>query len=244
MSTVVLGASTGLGRALAREWARAGGVVWLLARSREDIEREAASLALVHGVDVRALAVDAADAQALEAAMRDVILKDGPVRTLLCPIGASRDDDDTLLGAERAGDIVHVNLLATIVASSACLPGMLESGRGDIVGFGSIAAYRGRSRNAVYAAAKRGLESYFESLRHKAVGTGVRAHLFRLGYVDSQQSYGMSLPIKPVAPEVLAAKVRKMIRKGEGVRTVPARFAIIGAILRAMPWRIYKRMKF
>jgi short-subunit dehydrogenase len=244
VSTVILGASTGLGRALARQWAQAGETVWLLARSREEMEREAASLKLTRGADVRVLVVDASDAPALEAAIRTVVLKEGHVHTLLCPIGASREDDDTLLPAGAAANLLHVNMLATITAVSSCLPVMMEKGEGHIVGVGSIAAFRGRGRNAVYSAAKRGLESYFESLRHKTAGSGVRTHLFRVGYIDSQQSYGQRLQFPALDPGDLAAKIRLGIMRSDGTRTVPRYFRLIGAMLQLIPWTFYRRMNF
>ena len=66
---------------------------------------------------------------------------------------------------------------------------------GVIVGFGSIAGARGRSRNIVYAAAKRGLQTYFESLRHGHLPSALRVQFHRLGFLRSNLTFGMKLPL-------------------------------------------------
>ncbi len=59
-----------------------------------------------------------------------------------------------------------------------------------MVGFGSIAAARGRSGNVVHASSKRALESYFESLRHAWAGQGPRVQFYILGYLDTSLASG------------------------------------------------------
>ena len=90
--------------------------------------------------------------------------------------------------------LVNANLVSVMAAVGQFLPAMLARNGGNIVGIGSVAALRGRGGNVAYAAAKRGLESYFESLRHRTASTGVRVQFYRLGDVDTALIFGRRLP--------------------------------------------------
>ncbi|MFI4970237.1 MAG: SDR family NAD(P)-dependent oxidoreductase, partial [Lysobacterales bacterium] len=166
MTALVVGASSGLGRALASELGARRQDLLLVASDLRDLEALGADLTLRHGVRVRALALDLgreADPGARIAAALDGL---SPLSALLLPIGVSRDDDDLSLDAAHIGQLLAINLHGPLAIVHALLPRLLEA-RGVVVLFGSIAAVRGRGRNVVYAAAKRGLVSLYESLRQR-----------------------------------------------------------------------------
>lgn len=165
-------------------------------------------------------------------------------QTLLFPVGMAEDVDDGLLPADTSAAIVNANLTTVMAAVALFLPGLLRANRGNIVGFGSVAAIRGRSSNMVYAAAKRGLESYFESLRHRTAPTGIRIQFYRLGYVATQMSYGRKMPFPIATPEKVAERVARNLNRDTGLVYYPAFWFGIAAILRAVPWIVFRRMQF
>jgi short-subunit dehydrogenase len=243
MITLIFGASAGIGRALARELAAAGHHLLLVARSARDLEAEAAHLRTSFGVDVDWLAIDASAPHEVVKALEPAVDR-LDVRNLLFPIGMAEDGDDGLLTLEKVAPIVNANLVSVIAAVQIFLPRMIQGKSGNIVGFGSVAAIRGRGANVVYAAAKRGLESYFESIRHRTARSGVRIQFYRLGYVHTQLSYGRKMLFPIAMPEAVAKRVVRNLDRDIGQVHFPPFWAGIAFFLRALPWVVYRRLQF
>lgn len=242
-TAIVVGASSGLGRALATELAARGYALLLVASDRRDLDALGANLNLVHGTAVRSLALDLA--READPGARIVATLDGmpPTSALLLPIGQSREDDDLSLGAARIGELLAVNLHAPLAILHALLPRLLES-RGSVVLFGSVAAIRGRGRNVVYAGAKRALVSLYESLRQRYRPRELRVQFYELGFMATNLTYGMKLPLPVAEPDDVArVVVRGLQRRASFRRSVPRWWTLVRWIVRALPWTMYRRMK-
>lgn len=242
MSAIVIGASSGLGRALAGELAAHKHDLLLVASDPRDLEALAADLHLRHDVAVRTLALDLGrepdPGAAILAALDDL----SPPDALLLPIGMSRDDDQLSLDPAAIGQLLAINLHAPLAIVHALLPRLLET-RGSVVLFGSIAAVRGRGRNVVYASAKRGLVSLYESLRQRYRPQELRVQLYQLGFLATNLTHGMRLPTAPAEPAVIAQAVVKRLRGKSSLRYLPEKFELIALIVRMLPWFLYRRMK-
>lgn len=244
MTAVVIGASAGVGRALSEALAERRQNLVLVASDAEDLDVLAAHLRTVHGVDVRTVAVDASDPTACVAKVAEAAAPFGDIDGLYFPIGASRRDDLALLDAPDILAILNSNLTVVMALTTHFLPQLQQQPHARIVGFGSIAAVRGRKGNIVYSAAKRGLESYFESLRHLSVGSSVCVQFLRLGYVDSQQSFGQRLLFPVVSPTQVAAYVMANAENDFGARYFPRFWQLIALAVAWLPWPLYKKLNF
>ncbi len=242
MSTIIIGASSGLGRALSVELARAGQPLLLVASDSRDLDALASDLSLRFAVVVKTLAMDLAGVADPGARVLESLADLPPVSALLLPVGMSRSDDDGSLSAAAIGQLLAINLHAPLAIAHALLPKLLES-KGSIVGFGSIAGARGRSRNIVYAAAKRGLETFFESLRHRHPPAALRVQFYRLGFLRSNLTFGMRLPLPIAEPEVVARSVVDRLRSGSFDRYEPRWWGLIALVVRNLPWFVFRRMK-
>ena len=242
MTALVVGASSGLGRALANELGARGQDLLLVASDLRDLEAIGADLTLRHGVRVRALALDLG--RETDPGARIAIALDGlsPLSALLLPIGVSRDDDDLSLDAAHIGQLVAINLHGPLAIVHALLPRLLEA-RGVVVLFGSIAAVRGRSRNVVYAAAKRGLVSLYESLRQRYRPTELRVQLYQLGFLATNLTHGRRLPMPAIDPAIVARTVVGCLAHRSACRYLPRKFMLIASILRLLPWPLYRRIR-
>lgn len=242
MTALVVGASSGLGRALAEELARRRQDLLLVASDPRDLEALMADLALRHGVAVRALALDLASAA--DPGARIAAALDGmpPLTTLLLAAGYSREDDDFSLDATPIGELLAINLHAPLAIVHALLPRLLEA-RGAIVLFGSVSAIRGRGRNVAYASAKRGLVSLYESLRQRHRSGELRVQFYQLGFLATNLTWGMRLPIPPASPTSVAAIVADNLDGRSAFRHVPRKWAVLAPIVRALPWFIYRRLR-
>ena len=245
MTWVVVGASAGLGRALAERLARDRADLLLVASDARDLDALAADLAIRFGARARTIAHDAADHAGLAEAVAAALPADGRIDGLLFPIGLSVDDDDALAPPRSMERLVAVNFLCVAAVCGRLLPRLLAQGHGVIAGFGSVAAARGRGKNVVYAASKRALESYFESLRHLGDARGLRVFYYVLGYLDTGLAYGKKLLFPKADPAAVAARVvADFARGGGGSRHLPFWWAPIGLLVRSLPWAVFKRMRF
>lgn len=243
MTALIFGASAGLGRALARELAARRHNLYLLARDDRDLAAEAAHIRNVYNVSVNWTAIDASNPDTMSklACLTNSL---SFVRHLFYPIGMESDQDDALLPPNDIHALLNANLGSIVCSISLFLPQLLAAHSGNIVGIGSVAAIRGRGRNVTYAAAKRGLESYFESLRHQIATSGVKTQFYRLGYVDTQMSYGRSLLFPKLSPDEVAKVIADNLGKDVPRATVPAFWVPISYLLKALPWPLYRRFKF
>jgi short-subunit dehydrogenase len=239
----VIGATAGVGRALAEALARRGHHLLITASDARDLDALGAHIALAHGVSVQTAAVRVGDDGWL-AAMTQALERFGPPDALLFPIGVSSALDDGTLPAQAARVLWEVNFTAIVDIVAQVLPAMRERGSGHIVGFGSVAQDRGRGTNVVYAAAKRALTSYFESLRHLVSDTDIRVQLYQLGYVDTQQTFGKRLLFPASSPRYVAERVVNRMGGSGGVYYLPGYWRLVTAALRWTPWALFRRLKF
>ena len=241
-TSIVIGASSGLGRALATELARARHALLLVASDLRDLDALGASLNLQYGVPVRALAIDLGREPDPGVRIGSALAGLPPAGALLLPIGYSREDDDLSLDAGAIGQLLAVNLHAPLAIVHALLARLVEA-HGVVVLFGSVAATRGRGRNVVYAGAKRALVSLYESLRQRYRDAELRVQLYELGFMATNLTYGMKLPLPVVEPDVVARVVVRGLRSGSSRRYVPGWWALVAMLVRWLPWFVYRRMK-
>lgn len=244
MKSLILGATAGVGRALAESLARIGDDLVLVATDPQDLSALAAHIWCVYGRQVETVATDASSPQrCLDDIVEALEGRESPDR-LLFPIGVSSLEDKGYLGARETNRLLNTNLAVIVAVTAHFLPGLMTQGSGSIIGFGSVAAVRGRSSNVVYAAAKRGLESYFQSLRQITAATNIEVSFYRLGYVDSQQSFGQTLRFPKAAPEAVSREVVRNLAHGGGFRSFPQYWAGIAWAVSLLPWALFKRIRF
>ena len=161
--TVVTGASTGLGVAIAVQAARAGDTVY--ATMRDPSRREILDAALSGaGVAAHVLALDVAETASVEAAIREVLTAEGRVDVLVnnAGIGFARSTEQAS-EAEIAG-VMNANFMGVVRCVKAVLPRMRAQGSGRIIAVSSIGGLVGQPFNEVYCASKFAVEGYLESL--------------------------------------------------------------------------------
>jgi len=244
-TAVVVGASSGVGRALAEVLAENHADLVLAATDRRDLEALSKDLALRHGVRAHAWPLDLADpALDFAAICKEWVALLGRVDALLLPVGYVSPQDDHLPSPALIETTVRVNYtgVATLIAEFARL--FEDQGQGRIVAFSSIAAAVPRRRNMVYASAKAGLEAYLQSLRHYFSGSQVKVQVYALGYVDTAMSYGQKLLFPPVSPRSVATEVVRNLDKDVGQVYYPRYWWLVTCLLRLLPWWIYKRLRF
>lgn len=183
-TAVVTGASSGIGEEIARELARRGYGVTLVARRAEKLDELAAELA-ERGVRAEVVAADLTDRGARAELLSritdlgltpDILVNNAGLSTLGA---AAKADPD----AEMA--MIELDVVAVVDLCTRFLPGMVERGRGGILNVASTAAFQPLPGQAGYGACKAFVLSYTRSLGGELRGTGVTATTLCPGPVDT-----------------------------------------------------------
>jgi uncharacterized protein len=171
-TSLITGASSGIGTEFARQLAARGYGVFLVARREERLRELAAELERSHGVRAEVLACDLAEAGAVEALPGQVAERGLDVDILVNNAGFTTVGD-VHRNPDRQLGMIRVNIEALVALTSALLPGMTERGRGAVVNVASVAAFQPIPVQAVYAATKAFVLSFSEAVSAELHGTGV-----------------------------------------------------------------------
>lgn len=175
-TVVITGASAGVGRATAREFAIHGARIALIARDRGRLDAAAAEVRGLGG-EALPLPLDVADAAALEAAAHTIEQTFGPIDIWVNNAMVSVFSPTDQLTAEELERVTHVTYLGTAYGTLAALRRMKSRDRGTIVQVGSALAYRSIPLQAAYCAAKHAIVGFTDSLRTELIHDKSRVHL-------------------------------------------------------------------
>jgi short-subunit dehydrogenase len=181
---LIVGASSGIGAALARELASEGYDVGLIAR-RTDRLAEVAERVRARGGVAAYRAADVNDPAQLKAAI--VALEEvlGPVEVIIANAGVGENTDAANLDLAHVRRVLRTNLEGVVLAIGAVLPAMTTRGHGRIGAVTSIAGMRPIPMIAAYGASKAGASAFLEALRADLRGSGVTVTDLCPGYVKT-----------------------------------------------------------
>lgn len=161
-SVLILGAASDIGRAIAREYGRAGRPVILSARNPERLQADVSDLRIRFSIPVRTEEFDV-----LKACNHDAFLdRLGELpHTVVCVIGLLGNQLRAEADAAHADLIIRTNFVGPAAILALVANRMAARGAGVIVGVSSVAGDRGRATNYVYGAAKAGFTVFLSGLR-------------------------------------------------------------------------------
>jgi uncharacterized protein len=172
-TALVTGASSGIGADLARELARRGHGVTLVARREARLTELAAELQKAHDVRSEVIALDLTDAAARGAILGTLTERGLTVEVLVNNAGFSTTGPVSRSDREREMAMIRTDVEAVVDLCSIFLPGMVERGRGAILNVASTAAFQPLPGQAAYGASKAFVLSYSRAVRAELRGTGV-----------------------------------------------------------------------
>ena len=180
----ITGASSGIGRALALEWAVRGARLILSARRKEALE-EVAQLCRLAGSEAHVLPLDLTDTRQAARWTADAFACYGQVDVLVNNAGLGQLGTVMETTEEVERQVMEVNYFASVALTRALLPHFLERKTGSIVVISSIVGKFGLPKLAAYAAAKHALHGYFESLRQEVQSDGLRILVVSPGFIKT-----------------------------------------------------------
>ena len=242
MKSVVVGGTAGIGREIAVALAAMGHSLLITGKDVQDVDACTANLRLLYGIDVYGLAIQASDHPSFSAALEKAAVSFGAINFLFLPIGASIKKDNGNLTIQDLTEILNSNLYSVIMSVQVFRSQFIKEGSAGVIGFSSVAAIRGRKENVFYSASKRALESYFESLKIILYGSNISVKFYRLGYVDTYQSYGKQLIFSKKDPKKAAKKIVNNLNRTRLVSYFPNYWRVVELLIRITPNKLYRRI--
>lgn len=240
---LVVGASGGLGDALARHYARPGISLSLWGRNeaRLSVVAEACQAA---GAKTEIRSLDLTD---ITSALTALMIEDAAAPFHLALISSGRGDVRTAgQRVEDASLVAHlgtVNFTAPAAMAAALSACMAERGSGRIVLIGSVAAFHALPFAAAYSGTKAGLARFAEALRLSVREHGVNVTLVSPGFIDT--AAGRQVPgLKPMLmkPEVVAARIARAVAAGKAHLVLPWPFIGLRWLDRLLPSFLRNRL--
>lgn len=247
MNVVFLGATKGMGRALARLMAERGDRLFLLGRDADDLERSARDLEVRGEQEVGFvghapcdLLQDSTFSPALEMAATTL----GKIDAVVVTAGLFAPQDELEQDRQRTKTLLTVNFTHTVLFCEEARQHLLAGGGGILCVFGSVAGDRGRKPVAIYGASKAGLAHYLESLDHKFRSQGLVTVTVKPGFIKTGMTADLEPPPFAGEPEAVARRVLKAMDRGEPLVYTPFIWRLIMMVIRCLPRFIMRRIGF
>lgn len=241
---VVIGASSGIGEAVARRLAAQGTRVALVARRHDALAEVTSDINSRSDENVAIFRVhDVRHTVEVPELFQDIARELGGLDLVVYAAGMMQavefDEYDPVKGLA----MIDVNLRGAVAWLDPAADRFARLGRGTIVGIGSVAGDRGRSGNPAYCTAKAGFHTYLESLRNRVARVGVRVVTIKPGFVDTAMTRGLDGLFWLISADRAAEIILGHARRGTTVAYVPARWRLVMLIIRSIPSFIFRRLK-
>jgi NAD(P)-dependent dehydrogenase (short-subunit alcohol dehydrogenase family) len=197
----ILGASSGIGAALARELAARGAQVAVSARRHTALQALAKDLP--HGL---ALTCDASDPQQIAAVAAKLHAQWGGIDMAIYAAGVWYPMDATELSAEAIDATLDINLRGAMHFAATVIPLLRQAGAGSLAFIGSVAGYRALPRAVVYGTSKAALAYFAATLHLELAPIGIGVYLVSPGFVDTPMTVSNDFPMPAIIPPEQAAK--------------------------------------
>ncbi|HVX14765.1 MAG TPA: SDR family oxidoreductase [Pirellulales bacterium] len=243
-NVLIVGALSGIARAIAGELAAQRHGLVLAARDRDELARTAADLRVRHGGQVDTMSFEALDFAShpgmFDAADRAV--PGGLTGIVFC---AGWMAEQQLAAADFAAtrQMIDVNYTAAVSLLNHAANVFEARRRGWICALSSVAGDRGRQSNYLYGSTKSALSAYLQGLRNRLTPAGVAVITIKPGCVDTGMTYGADKLPFLVGPEVVGRDVARAIARRSSVVYTPRLWWAVMTAIRLIPEAAFRRMK-
>jgi len=231
----IIGASEGLGLALAQKLSEAGTSLILTARNETRLKEIASSLPN----EAEVLPLDITDLNAVRRSAKTLNNVDGYVflAGAYWPMSAQAWD------IEKATSMINVNLIGALNTLDVILPIFMEKNTGHLVFTGSLAGYRGLPGALGYGSSKAAISNLSETLRFDLKDTAIKVQLINPGFVKTRLTDKNEFKMPQImSPEAAAGKMFSNMNKNNFSSSFPAPFSWLFRLSRVLPDSIYFKL--
>jgi short-subunit dehydrogenase len=241
MNIFITGASSGIGNALATEYAKRYAntqtIIGLAARRSEHLQQLATKLQNVYDITCAIYPLDVRDNVALEIAAQDFIKRFGAPDIVIANAGVSRgtltEDKDDIKAIQAIFDI---NVMGMVNTFQPFIAAMKLVGQGQLVGVASVAGIRGIPGSGAYSASKAAVISYCESLRTEMQHFNIHVSTIAPGYIRTPMTdlNQYKMPFLMDA-DIFANKFADAVAAKKRFKIIPWQMGVIARIMRLIP---------
>jgi short-subunit dehydrogenase len=240
----LLGATKGMGRALARAMAGRGDALFLLGRDTADLERSARDLEARGGARIGTAACDLEHPETFGPSLAAAEAALGGLDAVVVTAGLFATQDALEADPALTQRLLLVDFTNTVSFCEEARRRLLARGGGTLCVFSSVAGERGRKPVVLYGAAKAGLTRYLEGLDHRYRAAGLRTVCVKPGFVRTSMTDGLPAPPFAGEPEGVARRVLRAIDDGTPVVYVPGAWRWVMLVIRQLPRFVMRRVAF
>lgn len=245
MKVVLLGATKGMGRALARRMAARGEQLFLLGRDLEDLDRSARDLEIQGAAaGVGTAYCDLLDPQSFGPALQQAAERLQGLDVVVVSAGLFASQEQLERSADLRNRLLTANFTNTIHFCEEARQRLIAGGGGRLCVFSSVAGERARKPVILYGAAKAGLSHYLEGLDHKFRSAGLVTILVKPGFVKTGMTTGLKPPPFAGEPDQVARAVLRAIDSGKPEVFAPSLWRWIMLTIRLLPRAVMRRIGF
>ena len=240
-NAVVIGASSGIGKAIAEELIKHGVNVALVSRRQERL-REIAERAKAAGSRAKVLcyAHDVHQYSEAEPLLQTIAHDLGGLDLVVYASGVMPSVEEHEYTFSKDREMIEVNLLGAIAWLNEAAKRFEQTRQGTIIGISSIAGERGRRGNPVYCTSKAAFTTYLESLRNRLGRYGVKVVTIKPGFVDTDMTRGKPGVFWLISAETAAKETLHVAHRGSTSAFIPARWGVVAFVLRMIPSFLFK----
>lgn len=239
---IILGATSAMARAFARDRAALGDALLLGGRDPAELKAMAVDLGMRGARLAEPVTLDIRDAVTFQPILDRAAREDGALSVAVfvgtMPSQEEIDADPGLIDGvvtdSHTGPAQFLQMIA---------PLMEERGAGTIVGVSSVAGDRGRLGNYVYGSAKAGFTTYLSGLRNRLGRSGVHVMTVKPGPVDTAMTWGLGKLPFMTTPEAVARDIGRGITKRRNVVYTAGIWRIVMTVICAIPEPVFKKLK-
>jgi decaprenylphospho-beta-D-erythro-pentofuranosid-2-ulose 2-reductase len=241
-----LGATRGMGRALARRMVEHGNELVLLGRHEVDLQRSARDLEVRSGSGARVPTVrcDLEDVAGFDGALARAEELLGGIDAVVVTAGMFATQETLESDPSLTLRLLYVNFANTVAFCEAARKLLLAGGGGTLCVFSSVAGERGRKPVVLYGASKAGLTRYLEGLEHRFRSQGLRTICVKPGFVKTGTTAALRPPPFAGEPDEVAKVVLRAIDRGTPVVYAPRIWWLIMFVIRSLPRFVMRRIGF
>ena len=242
---IVVGASSGIGAALVHQLAHAGYCVAALARREAKLQElcQRVNTAVAKGTAIPYVH-NVTNFEDIPNLFQKIVRDLGGLDLIIYVAGVQPPVALDEYSFEKDKKMVDINLVGAIGWLNQAAQRFERAGQGQMAGISSIAGDRGRVGAPVYNTSKAGLNTYLEAMRNRLTGKGVTVTTIKLGFVDTVLLENAPRTFWVISPEEAAERIHKAVHQKKQSVYIPARWGLMGFIIRHIPSFIFRRMKF
>ena len=239
---LVIGATSAIAEAAARQWAARGDALFLVGRKRQRLDDIAADLKVRGARQTGVFVMDATDVAAHAAMLEAAVVELGGLDVALIAHGTLPDQKACEASVELSLREIDANGLSVIALCTRLANHFEAQGSGSIAVISSVAGDRGRQSNYVYGAAKGMVTRFLQGLRNRLAKKGVQVLTIKPGFVDTPMTAAFPKGALWAQPADVARGILAAVDRGRDEVYLPGFWRLIMLVIRHIPEAIFKKL--